>query len=552
MKKKNIYQNTLIGGFFMVLLATTASAQNYFVDPLNGSNNNNGTAVNQAWATIQKGLASIPSGATLILRGGTYFGKVTVPTTCNGTAARPTTIKSLDGELAIIDGLNSGVQWEGLFSFSQNQFINLEGIKVQNGFWYGINVSNSNNILVTDCQAFNTRASGIYANGCTILTVTKCNVRKACQGNVRDGNGNGTQEDVSIVASNNFKVTKNEVWDSTVGGSAGGEGIDVKGGSRDGEVSYNYVHDIVPLGIYIDAGSGEEYNIRVFGNKLYRTGGLGVAGELGGHLHETYLYNNVVAASKGSGVVFQSVGNGKFTNVYIVNNTFYNNCVNTTLSFMGDIGSYTSNAACANMVIRNNIFHNRGTQTKFSIWYNIPAAHVVSHNLFYDFKASANGGLSFTTANLTANDLQVDPQFSNVGIEDFSLLPTSPAINKGTPITLPNSTTPLFTTDYNGNPKGASWDMGAYEYTARVGTTDLNAENRLTIYPNPAHNQVVIEVKNLNAFVDFYDVLGKNVLRQKASADKTIVDISGLAEGIYFVKTMDKNNVLRIGKFAKK
>ena len=86
----------------MVLLATTASAQNYFVDPLNGSNNNNGTAVNQAWATIQKGLASIPSGATLILRGGTYFGKVTVPTTCNGTAARPTTIKSLDGELAIL------------------------------------------------------------------------------------------------------------------------------------------------------------------------------------------------------------------------------------------------------------------------------------------------------------------------------------------------------------------------------------------------------------------------------------------------------------------
>ena len=181
----------------------------------------------------------------------------------------------------------------------------MEGIKVQNGFWYGINVGSSSNILVTDCQTFNTRASGIYANGCTLLTVTKCNVRKACQGNVRDASGNGTQEDVSIVASNNFKVTRSEIWDSTVGGSAGGEGIDVKGGSRDGEVSFNYVHDIVPLGIYIDAGSGEEYNIRVFGNKIYRTGGFGLADELGGHLHEVYLYNNVVKESKGSGLVFQ-------------------------------------------------------------------------------------------------------------------------------------------------------------------------------------------------------------------------------------------------------
>ena len=259
----------------------------------------------------------------------------------------------------------------------------------------------------------------------------------------------------------------------------------------------------------------------------------------------------MVTASKGSGLVYQSTGNGKFTNVYVVNNTFYNNCVNTTLNFIGDVGSYTTNAGSSNIVIRNNIFHNRGTQTKFSIWYNVPAAHVVSHNLFYDFKASANGGLSFTTANLTANDFQVDPQFSNVGIEDFSLLPTSPAINKGTPITSPNSTTPLFTTDYNGNPKGTSWDMGAYEYTARVGTTDLNAENRLTIYPNPARNQVTVEVENLNAFVEVYDVLGKKISSQKANTDKTIVDISDLTKGIYFVKTMDKNNVLWMGKFVK-
>ena len=223
--KKNVYQNSFVICLTAILLATNVSAQNYFVDPLNGNNNNNGTSVNQAWLTIQKGVESIPGGATLILKGGTYFGKVTVPTSCNGTAARPTTIKSLDGETAIIDGSNSGTQWEGLLSLSGGQYITFEGIKVQNGFWYGINIANSNNILIDGCQTFNTRASGIYVIRGSLLTIINSNVRKACQGNVRDANGNGTQECISIVASFDFKVTKNEIWDSTVGGSAGGEGL---------------------------------------------------------------------------------------------------------------------------------------------------------------------------------------------------------------------------------------------------------------------------------------------------------------------------------------
>ena len=252
-------------------------------------------------------------------------------------------------------------------------------------------------------------------------------------------------------------------------------------------------------------------------NKIYRTGGLGVAGELGGTLFDTYIYNNIIASSKGSGMVFQSTGNGKFVNIYVVNNTFYN----------------------------------RGTQTKFSIWYNLPAAHVVSHNLFYDFKASANGSLSYTSSNLTANDLQVDPQFNNVGIDDFSLLPTSPAINKGMPITLPNSTTLLFTTDYNGNPKGTAWDMGAYEYTPRVGVNDVKEANLLKTYPNPAHNDLFLADIEPDTVVELFDVLGRKMFGQKANERPLKIDVSSLDKGVYFIKMVDKNSVLQMGKFVK-
>jgi Secretion system C-terminal sorting domain/Right handed beta helix region len=531
------------------LCLSNTYAQTYYVDALNGSNNFTGTSPSQAWSTLQKAVSSVGAGATVIIAGGTYFGKVTIPATANGVMGAPTIFKNKDGETPIIDGLNTGTMWEGLLTLNQNQFITIKGLKTQNGYWYGFNVVNSNNIIIDGCASINTRASGIYANSCSALTITNNDIRKACQFTGRDANGNGTQECITVTGSNNFKVTKNEVWDSTVPGTAGGEGIDVKGSSFNGEVSANYIHDIVPLGIYIDAGSGEEHTIRVFNNKVYRTGGLGVAGELGGHARDIYIYNNVVASSKASGIVFQETGNGKFTNVFVVNNTFYNSANGT--SFAGDVGSYTKNAASTNIVIKNNIFYNKIANYRFTIWHNTPAAHVISNNLYFDFKASANSSLSFTASNLTTADVQADPKFNNIAIEDYSLLPTSPAINKGVPVNLPNSATPLFTTDFNGNPKGTTWDMGAYEYTARVGVFDVNNAEKLTIYPNPARDYVVLEQIRSEANIELYDVLGQKILTQKSIGGTVNIDISSFNKGIYLVKIINKDNVLQVGKFVK-
>ncbi len=545
--KKILKLNRLFILLFVSIFWTNLTAQTYYVDALNGNNNNSGTSADKAWSTLQKAVSSVGAGATVIIAGGTYFGKVTIPSTANGVMGAPTIFKNKDGETPIIEGNNTGLQWEGLLSFSQNQYITIKGIKVQNGYWYGFNIVNSNNITIDGCSTFNTRASGIYASSCSYITISNNEVRKACQYPNRDANGNGTQECITVTGTNNFKITKNEVWDSTVPGTAGGEGIDAKGGSYLGEISFNYIHDILVLGIYIDAGSGEEYTIRVFGNKVYRTYGLGVAGELGGHARDIYFYNNVVVDSEKSGLVFQSTGSGKFSNVYVVNNTFYNSAKS---GFAGDIGSYTTNAASVNLQIKNNIFYNKMPNSRFSIWYNLPSAHIVSNNLYFDFKPSANSTLSFTTSNLTAADVRLDPLFNNVAINDFSLLPTSPAINKGVPVTLPSSTTLLFTDDFNGNPKGNNWDMGAYEYTPRVGTKDLNDENSLKIYPNPANNYVVLEQIKGDAMLELYDVLGKKVLSQKTTGSTATVDVSGLSKGIYVFKLLI-NNGLQTGKFVK-
>lgn len=554
MKKRTYVKSLLFLGAALLLCNNKGIAQTYYVDAATGNNLNSGTSPNQAWATIQKAADAVVSGGTVIISGGTYYEKVTILSRASGVAGAPTTFKNKDGETVIVEGQvfnpNSAVlRWVAQINVKGAQFVTIKGIKVQNVNWYGIQAeSNASNITIDGCTTVNSGASGIYVNGCSNITAINNKVFKACQVIGRDANGNGTQECITFTKVNDFKISKNEVGESTVDGSAGGEGIDVKGSSYNGEVSDNYVHDILVLGIYIDAGSGEEYNIRVFGNRVFRTYGLGVAGELGGTARDIYFYNNVISDSEKSGLVFQSTGNGKFVNVYVVNNTFYNNAKS---GFAGDIGNYSTNAGNTNIRIQNNIFYNKMPNSRFSIWYNLPATHTVSNNLYFDFKPSANGTLSFTTSNLTAADVRLDPLFNNVAINDFSLLPTSPAINKGIPVTLPNSATPLFTTDLNGNPKGTTWDMGAYEYTPRVGIFDVNNAEKLTIYPNPASNYVVLGDIEPNANVAIYDVLGKLRLSQKAT-DKTLkIDVSNLTKGIYLVKIRKENDGLQLAKFVK-
>ncbi|MBC7568492.1 MAG: right-handed parallel beta-helix repeat-containing protein [Spirosoma sp.] len=443
--------------------ATTTPAVSNLVFYVSGTTGDDSRTIEQAknaatpWKTIQKGVNDLPASATLIIAGGTYIEKVKIPALANGTPTAPTLIRNKPGETVILDGQNVGTSFESIVGLNGNQNLIVRGLKIQNSYWFGFGAEASTNISFDSCSTFNTRASGIYVKTTSQLTISRNNVRKACQEPGRDANGNGAQECITVAGVQNFTITQNEVWDSAVVGE-GGEGIDAKGGSFNGEISGNYVHDLAELGIYVDAGSKESYTIRVLGNRLVSTSGLSVAGELGGHARDIYFYNNLVVNSKSSGLTFQSIGNGKFTNVYVVNNTFYNNAQN---GFAGDVSNFSKNTGNGNLVIRNNIFYNKTANYRYSIWHDIAAPHVVGNNLYFDFKPSANGTNSFTATSLTSADIQADPQFVNAATSDFSLKLTSPALKKGVIVLV--SGTPLFTTDFAGKSRGVSaWDMGAF------------------------------------------------------------------------------------------
>lgn len=80
-------------------------------------------------------------------------------------------------------------------------------------------------------------------------------------------------------------------------------------------------------------------------------------------------------------------------------------------------------------------------------------------------------------------------------------------------------------------------------------TTGLNASkqsNQISVYPNPNSGNFVVETKE-KITIELFDVFGKTILYQQISEGKTKIDISGYANGIYFLKT-DKTNYLKIVK----
>ena len=68
-----------------------------------------------------------------------------------------------------------------------------------------------------------------------------------------------------------------------------------------------------------------------------------------------------------------------------------------------------------------------------------------------------------------------------------------------------------------------------------VGVED-NIIEGLAFYPNPAHELINLSAQNAIEDVVFYSLLGQEVLRVSPDGQKTAVDVSSLAQGVYVMK----------------
>ena len=136
---------------FLLLLANTARATNYYASP-NGSSSNTGLSQSSPIRIADFWTKAKP-GDTLFLMNGTYTGNSSmIHPTISGTAGSPITIKALNDGKAIIDG-EYGLK--PLYVGEGKKYLNFEGFVTQRSSWHVVYLYKASNIVLRRISAYN-------------------------------------------------------------------------------------------------------------------------------------------------------------------------------------------------------------------------------------------------------------------------------------------------------------------------------------------------------------------------------------------------------------
>jgi aminopeptidase N len=82
-------------------------------------------------------------------------------------------------------------------------------------------------------------------------------------------------------------------------------------------------------------------------------------------------------------------------------------------------------------------------------------------------------------------------------------------------------------------------------------TSITSKNNKLEIYPNPASNLLNVTSEIIFNKIIISDILGRNLLVASPTSTTNKIDISGLSNGVYFIKTIDASGIINNSKFIK-
>ncbi len=429
---------------------SSGSGKTYYVAK-NGNDANPGTET-QPWLTIQKAANTLVAGDTVYIKTGTYYERV-VPAH-SGTAGNYIAYAAYPGATVIVDGQDQVIS-TNLFHIDTKSYIIVQGIEVRNNVpgaggdgWrrgHGVYVFKSHHIKILDVTTSRTGSSGIFASTYSTNTYLQGNEDLIIDGTtIKDANiypatGSGYifswNEALDLVGVTNFVVRNTRI----LGGWK--EKIDMKhddaiyGGSNTGygRIYGNYIDGTYitppPSGFYETNGNVGIYqdgahDVDIYNNVVINEPmGIAVATEGGRTDYNQKIYNNILYKNY-YGIIVTSIDSaaGLKQNIGVYNNIAYGNT---------GVGIYIdSRNQISNVWVRNNIAY-ANTQGQVQV-----ISGVVSDNNL-----------------VSQNPLFVDPANGN-----FHYQAGSPAIDTGSSVGAP-----AFDFDGNSRPRGAGYDIGAFE-----------------------------------------------------------------------------------------
>lgn len=544
--------------FTLVALNESAQATDYYV-ATTGSDTNAGTlaapfkTVTQALTTYVAG-----TGGTIYMRAGIYNEEVMI--TKSGNNNTPLILKPFNSESVTFNGSSITVL-NGIIEANNCSYVTISGLKIQNVLTgadaQGIRVQNSQNIIIENNDISNLYSSGIGIWGQHVGDNTSDIIVR--NNKIVNANDGGPNENISIGGANRFWVYGNELYEQgVIDHSGGGEGIDIKQGSRNGYVYSNYIHNKTKIGIYVDAWNKHTYNIEIYRNLIQdNDSGIAIASERSGEVDNILIHNNVIVGcgltSNRNAITLDTYDNGSPTpkvhpifNVAIFNNTVSNNYNNIMVNERQSLIT-TDAKNYRNVLIQNNLIegktgsYNIGSRALYtsvtpSIIYRVPYTvgdFTVHYNAIRIVQPLSNAGVPYfmmptintvsltgTTALTGAVSIENLTMNSIIGLEDAGF-GTANSIkyiitnfsDDGVLIPVEEKTAFLnnfeihFAQDFNGHPRisGTGIDIGAVEYQANIFSliATTNAATNVAVTGATLNGNVISDGATATASFDF-------------------------------------------------
>ncbi len=171
--------------------------------------------------------------------------------------------------------------------------------------------------------------------------------------------------------------------------------------------------------------------------------------------------------------------------------------------------------------------------------------------------ATATGTVGATadqwyTLDVSPNEYLAPGKYVVCVVEDIALQQeVGTAVNVFTPLTswVSWTTQPWANTETFG-PAFAITFMVRANMNQYASVSELN-ETSITVYPNPAQNELNVSGVSVGATINVYNNVGQVVLSTVAADNLMNLDVANLVSGVYTVKTINGTNV-GVAKFVKK
>jgi hypothetical protein len=547
----------IISSILAIFVGISAFAQNNIYVSVFGDNLADGMTTATPVRDVQVAINMSLPGDTINIYGGIYYEFLEVThdqltirqaSIWDEVIIEPSTGNIVGNALLLIDGkfeitIDGLIFANHMYNYAQGIYVRgLSGdIAIRNCEVHDIHFSSEPDAPVNE----DSNAQAIIIEGTDVLPTTGIEISNCEVYNCRLGYSEGIAINGNV---NQFLIHNNYVHDLTNIGivAIGHEGVgpneNVDQASY-GEIKGNHVHDCLSPyatsgGIYVD---GATY-ISIDGNRCTHNGyGIEVGCEHAGKSASfVTVKNNIVSDNEVAGIALGGYdypdNSGKIEYVEVRNNSFYKN------DFLEDYTGEFLITYMENVEISNNIFY-LNDQGVWGYAENQGPGIWVHNNVIYqpDNIVELDWYGTFTESfleiggvlALNAGGVFGDPLFVDAENGDFHIMDGSSALGMAYQ---PTELQPGETDFYGEVRLTGLLDCGADEFGTSVSVDENPLPNEYSVYPNPANNEVFVDVPMRGDNMRLYNASGALVLdQQNLSAGVMRLELRAFENGMYFL-----------------